>query len=620
MGTRDAWQPPDDDRAEPPAVRKEPSDDDLEWDDTHLEGSSRASQRSRLVISPEDTKRIAWDFFQMVFILYESILVPYRLCFKQDASGLLEVLEDALYIFFLLDIALNFFTGVYISGHLVMSVRGIAPYYLRTWFPLDLAASFPYEWVFEASTLEGVQLLRMIKFARLLRVIRLLRVLKLKRIISKVEEYINSEVLSVLIQLLRLVTFVVFIAHWVACVWYALADTDPTTRFSWLDRFDYRDAPPWDQYIAAMYWSFATMTTVGYGDIYPVNSVEQVFGVVTMLLACGVFAFFVGAIGSVVRKLDANAAAFRAKKKAVNQYFRQRRLPKPLQVRVRRYLEFVWEYGKDANLEEGEVMSILSPPLRTEIMVHLVGGVIRSAPFFTNIPLSMLKKICQVVTRETHAPGDIIFEEGEWASSMYFVIKGKVKLLSRSHGGATIGYLSEGGYFGEVALFMETSRSASAKCLSFCDTICLSRQSLLDLLVIYPKFRLKYDSLCREVLSGDVRGLCLQCVHCGKIGHLSDMCQAYTNVMKAAEAFKRGTSGPFTPAKARPTVFGSANSATTLDSKLKSRVTRVLIRAKTAGAIPVSPVSEGRTPTRSEPEESGGLGLDATPVPGQLPR
>ncbi|KAF4715718.1 hypothetical protein FOZ62_003059, partial [Perkinsus olseni] len=77
MGTRDAWQPPDDDRAEPPAIRKEPSDDGLEWDDTHLEGSSRASQRSRFVISPEDTKRIAWDFFQMVFILYEvSISLP----------------------------------------------------------------------------------------------------------------------------------------------------------------------------------------------------------------------------------------------------------------------------------------------------------------------------------------------------------------------------------------------------------------------------------------------------------------------------------------------------------------------------------------------------------------
>ncbi|EER01488.1 voltage and ligand gated potassium channel, putative, partial [Perkinsus marinus ATCC 50983] len=134
----------------------------------------------------------------------------------------------------------------------------------------------------------------------------------------------------------------------------------------------------------------------------------------------------------------------------------------------------------------------------------------------------MLKKICQVVTRETHAPGDIIFEEGEWASSMYFIIKGKVKLVSRSHAGATIGYLSEGGYFGEVALFMETSRSVSAKCLSFCDTICLSRQSLVDLLVIYPKFRDKYDALCREVLSGDVRGLCLQCIHCGKSGHLSD--------------------------------------------------------------------------------------------------
>ncbi|EER08815.1 voltage and ligand gated potassium channel, putative [Perkinsus marinus ATCC 50983] len=113
-------------------------------------------------------------------------MIPYRLCFDRDATGVLEILENSLDIFFMLDVVLNFFTGVYVGGQLVMTLEGIAPHYLRTWFCVDVVASFPYEWIFKASTLEGVQLLRVVKFARLLRVIRLLRVLKLKRIISKV--------------------------------------------------------------------------------------------------------------------------------------------------------------------------------------------------------------------------------------------------------------------------------------------------------------------------------------------------------------------------------------------------------------------------------------------------
>jgi hypothetical protein len=43
--------------------------------------------------------------------------------------------------------------------------------------------------------------------------------------------------------------------------------------------------------------SVATMVTVGFGDIYPINNSEKIYVVFVMLLACGLFAYIMNLIG-----------------------------------------------------------------------------------------------------------------------------------------------------------------------------------------------------------------------------------------------------------------------------------------------------------------------------------
>ena len=40
------------------------------------------------------------------------------------------------------------------------------------------------------------------------------------------------------------------------------------------------------------------MTTVGYGDLSPYTPIERFFGLILLLIACGVFAFTMNSIGS----------------------------------------------------------------------------------------------------------------------------------------------------------------------------------------------------------------------------------------------------------------------------------------------------------------------------------
>ena len=71
-------------------------------------------------------------------------MVPYRLCFNDDAEGMAFTFEQIMDIYFMVDIFVQFNTGFYNKGNLVRNRKEIVINYLKTWFILDLMASFPY--------------------------------------------------------------------------------------------------------------------------------------------------------------------------------------------------------------------------------------------------------------------------------------------------------------------------------------------------------------------------------------------------------------------------------------------------------------------------------------------
>ena len=58
-------------------------------------------------------------------------------------------------------------------------------------------------------------------------------------------------------------------------------------------KIEIHEADWYTRYISSIYWAVTTMITVGYGDITPINNDEKIFGVFTMLLACGIFGYTV---------------------------------------------------------------------------------------------------------------------------------------------------------------------------------------------------------------------------------------------------------------------------------------------------------------------------------------
>ncbi len=155
---------------------------------------------STLIFFPDSKIKVAWDLIGMIFIIYQAIFVPIRICFDLPAVGSQAVFELLQDFYFLVDIFVSFNTAYYEKGNLIMQRMKIIINYFKLWFWLDMAASFPYSLlvnstdyfdlqVSEVSTDKAPQILRLLKFMKFMRFLRIIRVIKLKKILIRVNHF-----------------------------------------------------------------------------------------------------------------------------------------------------------------------------------------------------------------------------------------------------------------------------------------------------------------------------------------------------------------------------------------------------------------------------------------------
>ena len=377
----------------------------------------------------------------------------------------------------------------------------------------------------EDSLYKAPQLLRLIKLFRFLRILKLIRICKLKQILIKMEDFITSNTFSTIFLIFKLLAVIIFIAHWTACWFYFISFEDSFIHSDvWIRHDNLMDKDISDIYITALYWSFTTMTTVGYGDIVPRTSNEKLYVMASMILACGIFAYTVGSIGGIISKQSAEENLYRERTISVNRYMKKHNLSADLQFRVRRYLEYVWENQKN-NFNEKEILALLSEPLRDEIYAHIHANIIKTCEVFVALyEVHFIAQLSKTFTYETFAPGDVILEEGELSTEMYFITSGKIDIY-HSNTNSSFQELAQGSYFGEIAFFTELPRCASARCLDFVDMLSLNRENFDQLTEKFPDAAEATKIISRQCKEDDFTSLLVKCYICKDLGHVSTRCK-----------------------------------------------------------------------------------------------
>ena len=76
---------------------------------------------------------------------------------------------------------------------------------------------------------------------------------------------------------------------------------DNDSKLNWIYKHGLVDSSNWDVYVTAMYFTFTTIITVGYGDISGVSNAEKFFCMFLMFLGGFMYSLLTGLLSSIMQ-------------------------------------------------------------------------------------------------------------------------------------------------------------------------------------------------------------------------------------------------------------------------------------------------------------------------------
>ncbi len=341
--------------------------------------------------------------------------------------------------------------------------------YSVVWLALDLLAALPLGLLFNNGWL---QLLRLLKLARVGQFMRQLRKRAVKR--------------SNFLRLTFFIYWLLLSIHWIACGWLALRGVTPGEEAS--------------NYLRALYWTIQTFATVGYGDLPPENDAQTVYAIIVMLIGAGMYSYIIGNVASLLANINPAKVRHLENLEKLTAFMNYRSIPPEIQKRIREYYDYLWD--KRLSYDETTIISDLPPSLKTEVSLFLKREIIEKVPLFQGANDAFVKEIALQMKPLVFLPGDYVYCAGEPGRDMYFISKGTIEVAS--HDGAQIyATLTEGDFFGEIALVLNEPRTASVRALTFCDLYRLDKETFEHVLRHHPEIGAQITSKAKTRRASD---------------------------------------------------------------------------------------------------------------------
>ncbi|KOO24573.1 cyclic nucleotide-binding protein [Chrysochromulina tobinii] len=538
---------------------------------------------------PESSNKLKWDILSIVLLVWTVIVSPIKFGFDvaDRCASPMWIMDAVVDIFFMVDLLLTFVTATYITNPktseevLTRNPRLIARKYLRGWFIIDLASSLPIHTALtlayfgcDANLVEGTGAPSLVKLVRILRVVKLLKLVRILKLGQLLDDMTDSLAVSIdmsdqlklqlplILKAFQILLTMLYLTHIMACGFYYVGAREYFGRDeaedSWIARAVARGelqlvrevsvlewhelSPP---YVASLYWTCTTVTTVGYGDIAAVTTNERIYAIFCLIFGTVLFGYVMGSATALINASSGTSRnAFYHKRLQSLQWFMTRqKLPQELQTRIRRYFRFYWKHCVVNTDADDEIMQTLSDGLRRDTLRFLQSSTIAQMPVFQIVPdESFQGELLQSMRPIVCCPNDDIIQEGTRATEFFLMSKGQAGVFYRPNSrgrsdsstslslgdvahlatGSTarlVATLGPGALLGEIALLKPSDlgvrsmtndpmlkregprlRTATVSALDFCEVFVVEAHAFLAILSNFEPFKIHVVQLAKSRL------------------------------------------------------------------------------------------------------------------------
>ena len=391
--------------------------------------------------TPHDAAYVQMMF---IFVIYNSIYIPINIAFNIDkplAQCIIDLMIDVLFIS---DMLLNLRTTYYDEeNELVLDKKAIYRKYLcSTWFGIDVLAVFPFDLVFQAQWTCGIPNATDNQdgsFTTVIKLLKALRLLRLVRFRKELDRLSGAALLRVAVAL----SIFLLVAHWVACVWWAVGtfgfyedggfntsavNCDRTKPCSWFRRVPQGQmqlSPNVEfgqQYVSSFYWSLTTLMKTPW--IGPDTIFEKIVGFLLLLMSAIVNAYFLSTVQGSYTAYSKQSAAKRDKLTSLRGFMAHHDFPNQLRHKLLAHT-FTHHATLPTGLNNVNVLSMLPSHLRNSVTLELYTESCGGPPaLFPKVSTECAKSLTARLSTTLLMPDQLLIAKGEVCQNLYFLFRG----------------------------------------------------------------------------------------------------------------------------------------------------------------------------------------------------
>ncbi|KAH0886169.1 hypothetical protein HID58_062265 [Brassica napus] len=436
--------------------------------------SNRRIKLKRFVVSPYNHQYRIWEAFLVVLVVYTAWVSPFEFGFLRKPRPPLSITDNIVNGFFAIDIIMTFFVG-YLdkSTYLLVDDRKMIAFkYLRSWFVLDLISTIPSEVAMKISS----------QSYGLFNMLRLWRVRRVGAFFARLEKDRNFNYFWV--RCAKLVCVTIFAVHCAACFYYLIAARhhDPAKTWIGASNANFHDESLWMRYVTSMYWSITTLTTVGYGDLHPVNTKEMIFDIFYMLFNLGLTAYLIGNMTNLVVHGTSRTRNFRDTIQAASNFARRNHLPPRLQDQMLAHL--CLKYRTDSEgLQQQETLDALPKAIRSSISHFLFYSLMDKVYLFRGVSNDLLFQLVSEMKAEYFPPKEDVILQNEAPTDFYILVNGTADLVVQDGGTENaVKEVKTGDIIGEIGVLCYKPQLFTVRTKRLCQLLRMNRTTFLNII------------------------------------------------------------------------------------------------------------------------------------------